>query len=1045
MKISTRIERGLFVLCLILIVVLTHNDLYAQISVKGKVTDEKNLGLPNASIKIKGSETGVNADADGNFVISVPGEQTVLVFTYIGYDTQEVPVGNKRALAVALKGAENTLEQVVVVGYGTQKKGTITGAVSDIKSDALMRTPATTTSGALVGKVQGINTRQTDARPGGVTNLQIRNMGAPLYVIDGVPSDAGQFNNLGQNDIESISVLKDASAAIYGLRAANGVILVTTKKGRANEQTSINVQAYYGLQNFTRMPKPANAGDYVRALAESDQNLKQNSIWTPETLAKWAAGTEQGFRGFDYYDFIIRPNVPQQYISANASGGSANTNYYISATHVNQDATIRDFNFNRTNIQANLDAGLAKGLKVGTQIFGRLEKRFQTGVPGYDDYFNPLLSIYTNWPIERPYANDNPNYINATHNINVNPATYAKDVGGYLDDAWRALKSNFYAQYTFDFGLIAKATYSYNYTTNVLENFEYTYDAFQYDPATGAYNVAGGNQNPFRRKYRSETAENFGQFQLNYAKSFGDHTLDAVAAYERYDYTFDNLDIISNPPNNTIPLIKYADQTQLNNTYDVNARAGYIARINYNYKQKYLLEVLGRYDGSSFFRRDSRFGFFPGASAGWVISQEPFFKDHVGFVNNLKIRASIGRTGTDRAPYGDTTLPLVAPFSYLQGYDYGAGSSVFDGTLITGIQPRGLPITNLSWITSTAKNIGIDFTLLNNRLTGSFDVFERRRTGLPAGRYDVLLPSEVGYTLPPDNLNSDANRGIEGILTYSGKAREITYSIGANATLSRLRYLDFYKPRFGNSWDEYRNSGVDRWADVNFGYHVIGRFQSQDEIDNYPINNDGQGNRTLLPGDLKFDDVNGDGVINDLDQRPIGYAQGALPYLNFGVNGSATWRNITLQFDFAGASMQTFQREYEMQIPFQNNGNSPAYLLNDRWHRADPFDPNSAWIAGEYPAIRKDNPNLSNFANRNDFWITNVRYIRLRNLLVGYTLPKRWMDRVKMKNVFVYANATNLFSFDNVRRFEIDPEISSTNGLVYPQQRLFNFGFNVTL
>lgn len=1030
----------------ILTVVLTFFSFiaFAQISVKGKVLDEKGLGMPDVNIVVKGTKNGVKTDPNGNYSINVPNPQATLVFSYISFNTQEIVVGQRTAINVSLTAQDNSLEQVVVVGYGAQKRSTITGAVSDIKSDALMRTPAITTSGALVGKIQGVNTRQTDARPGGTTGLQIRNMGEPLYVIDGIPSDAGQFNNLGQNDIESISILKDASAAIYGLRAANGVVLVTTKKGRSNQPTTINVSSYYGLQNFTRMPKPANAGDYVRALAESDQNLKRPSIWTRELLDKWKAGTEPGFQSFDYYDFIVRPNVPQRYLSANASGGSNNTNFFISATHLNQEAVIKDFSFNRTNIQANLDAGLAKGLKIGTQIAGRLERRHQSGVPGYDDYFNPLLSLYTNWPTERPYANDNPNYINATHNINVNPATYEEEISGYADNDWRALKSNFYTQYSFPFGLVAKATYSYNYTTYVGENFEYTYNAYTYDPATNSYNINGGNQNPFRRKERREIAENFGQFQLNYAKNFGDHSFDVVAAYERYDSTDDYVEMISNPPNNTVPLIYFADQTFLGNTYGVSARAGYIGRVNYNYKQKYLLEALGRYDGSFLFRKENRFGFFPGVSAGWVISKENFFRN-IKFVDNLKLRVSYGQTGTDRQPYGDTTQPLVAPFSYLQGYDYANGGAVFNGSLVTGVSPRGLPITNLSWITSIAKNIGVDFALFNNKLTGSVDFFERKRTGLPAPRYDILLPSEVGYSLPNDNLNADANRGMEGIVTYRSKIREVDYSIGINATLSRLRTLDYYKPRFGNSWDEYRNSGVDRWADVNFGHHVIGRFQSQDEIDNYPINNDGQGNRTLLPGDLKFEDTNGDGIINGMDQRPIGYAQGGLPYLNVGINGSVTWKGITLQFDFAGASMQTFQREYELQIPFQNNGNSPAYLLNDRWHRADPFNPNSEWIPGTYPALRKDNPGLSNFSFRNDFWITNVTYLRLKNLLLGYSLPKSWIEKAGFKNIFVYANGTNLISFDNLRKFEVDGEISSTNGIVYPQQRLFNFGFNVTL
>ena len=315
---------------------------------------------------------------------------------------------------------------------------------------------------------------------------------------------------------------------------------------------------------------------------------------------------------------------------------------------------------------------------------------------------------------------------------------------------------------------------------------------------------------------------------------------------------------------------------------------------------------------------------------------------------------------------------------------------------------------------------------------------------MPAARYDVLLPSEVGYGLPNENLNSDATRGIEGMITYMGEAGKVNYTIGVNATLARLKILDTYKPRFGNSWDKYRNSPVDRWASITWGYHVTGRFESQEEIDNYQINNDGQGNRTELPGDFKYEDVNDDKIINGLDQRPIGYAQGAQPYMSFGINGSVGWNGFTLRFDFAGATMQSYLRDWELRYPFQNNGSSPAYMFSDRWHREDPYDPQSRWIAGTYPAIRKNNTTHVNY-QVNDFWITNVRYIRLKNLELGYNFPKTWLKHWGINALRVYVNGTNLFSLDNVKKYEIDPEISSTNGLVYPQQRLYNFGFNLSL
>lgn len=404
-------------------------------------------------------------------------------------------------------------------------------------------------------------------------------------------------------------------------------------------------------------------------------------------------------------------------------------------------------------------------------------------------------------------------------------------------------------------------------------------------------------------------------------------------------------------------------------------------------------------------------------------------------VNDLKLRASWGQTGNEEG---------VSQHDYLAGYNYPSLSAVLDGEYIIGLQPRGLPIRELSWVKNTTTNVGIDLAFLNNRLTVTADAFQRKRTGVPAARYDVLLPSEIGYRLPNENLNSDAIKGIEGMITYGDKAGDLNYTISANATYARKRNLSTYKPRFQNSWHEYRSSIEDRWADITWGYHIIGRFQSSDEINNYTIDNDGSGNRTMLPGDFKYADVNGDGVINNLDERPIGYALNAQPFVSYGLNTTLEWKGITLFMDFAGANLQTFRRDHELKYPFQNNGSAPAYMFEDRWHREDPFDPNSKWIPGTYPAIRQGERGNSNFSRNNDFWDTNVRYFRLKTLEIGYSLPRNIISHAGMSKCRVYINATNLFSLDNVRKLEIDPEIASENGLVYPQQRVFIFGVNLS-
>lgn len=1029
----------------------TCTSVLARDPVKGTILDKNGNPVPSATITVKGKKVSTTSAQDGSFAIeAVAGD--VLEVSSVSFKTQSYTIVAGQAIRIVLTDNASSLEDVVVVGYGAQKKRILTGAVSEIRSAEIMRTPAVAATSALVGKMPGITFRATDARPGNGTNIQIRNLGNPLYIIDGVPystndgtsafgfntgvSGTNIFNQIGMEDIESISILKDGAAAIYGLRAANGVVLVTTKKGKKNESTSINVNGYYGLQNFTRFPYPGNAGQYVRGLLEAEQNIRGNplGLYSPEELSKWEAGTEKNFKSYDYYKIVTRPNVPQYYLNASASGGSAKSNYYFSISHLNQDAIIRDFGFKRTNMQANLNASLARGLQIGTQIRGRIESRHNVGVPGLDDYFNPLLSISTMWPIEPPYANDNPNYINEGHNVNVNPATYKNNVTGYIDEVFRTMDVNLSAQYDFKFGLTAKALFSYGFTNEDFDGFEFTYNAYTYDPDTDTYRLRAGNQNPWRERHKRNIWSRFGQVQLNYTKQLGDHSITALAAYERSDMENSYLALHSIPPNNYIPLMVFANQDYLGDEWSTEARAGYTGKLSYNYQQKYLLDAFLRYEGSYLYAKDKRWGLFPGFSLGWRLSEESFLKDKVSFLDELKLRVSYGETGSEVG---------ISAFGYLGGYNFSQGSAVLDGNYVIGLRPRGLPITNLSWVQNQTTNIGIDFILLNNKLSGNIDVFQRKRTGLPAGRYDVLLPSEVGYSLPNENLTSEANLGIEGLLAYSTKSGAVDWTLSVNGTLARRRDLHFYKPRFGNSWNEYRNAWEDRWGNINWGYQVIGRFQSQEEIDNYTINNDGQGNQSQLPGDFKFKDVNGDGIINAMDERPIGYAEGQQPYLSFGLNGRVAYKGFSLAFGFAGSALQSFIRNWELRNPFQNNGNSPEYMLTDRWHRVDPFDPFSQWVGGTYPALRKDYGHV-NFERRNDFWITNVRYFRLKDLELAYTLPAKLTKRFGVSNLRIYVNGTNLFSFDNVREYEIDPEISSPNGLVYPQQKLVNFGFNVS-
>ncbi|MDP3003273.1 MAG: SusC/RagA family TonB-linked outer membrane protein [Bacteroidales bacterium] len=679
-------------------------------------------------------------------------------------------------------------------------------------------------------------------------------------------------------------------------------------------------------------------------------------------------------------------------------------------------------------------------MKFGIQISPRIEKRHQAGIPGVDDYPNIFISTMRNWPIERPYANDNPLYVNNTHSININPATYKEAFTGWTDEYTRVFKSNIYADYDFGFGLKARATYSYEYFNWIMECFEFTYPAYTYDRVAKTYNqvVGGGNLNPYRRTDRQHNETKYAQLQLNYNKKFGKHTIAATAAYDQTRMDLQFLRIHTIPPTNYIPIQNLVDQDELNNQWTMSARASYTGRLNYNFNEKYLLEAIGRYDGSYMYAKENRWGFFPGVLFGWRLSNEPFFKSLKGIFSELKLRGSWGQTGAESG---------VSAFGYLGGFNWSSGSYRFNGVTYTGIAPRGLPVTKLSWVTNTSTNIGIDFAIFNDKITGQFDVFRRKRTGIPAARYDVLIPSEVGYSLPNENLNSAENRGVEGMVTYRGKMGPVIFNIGVNTTLSRSKTLETYKPRFGNSWDEYRNSSQGRWDNINWGYHILGQFQSQEQIDDYPVNVDGSGNRTLLPGDLIYEDLNGDKIINTMDQKPIGYATGSNPYMSFGLNSQFNYKGIDLVLVFGGGTMQTWIYSNELKIPYgTNNGNSPQWLLGDRWHRADPYDNTSEWIPGYYPPTRKDFQTHSNFSRTNDFYRVNVSYLRLGSTEIGYNVSQKLLNRFKLglTKARIYTNISNLFSIDNTLKFQVDPEVSSSSGLVYPQSRVFNFGFSLT-
>lgn len=1014
-------------------------------SISGVVVDAEGEPIIGAVVAEKGTTNGTLTDSDGKFTCSVD-ESSVLEISSLGFVSKTMEVKNITSdLQIVLVANTKILDEIVVTGFGlTQKKASVTGAISTIGSKDIERSSSSTVSGALVGKIAGLNTRQTDGRPGSGVEMSIRNMGTPLFVIDGIQVEQPQFNNLNFNDIDNISILKDASASIYGVRAANGVVVVTTKKGKRNTKNTVSLNGYYGVQENFKFAQPADAKLYVTKYVQSETmkiaqgRMKEDQrLYSREEYDKWMAGTERGYQSFDWLDYIWG-SAPQTYVNVNVTGGSDKTNYYVSVAHLDQQSTIKQYGgFKRTNVQMNLDTDITSRLKVGFGVNGRLEGKENPGVPGGDDTWLPRFAPFRNVPTMGPYANGNPDYPQLLDDAQTNFAILNYDQSGRLTEDWRVMQLNGNAEFAITKDLKARTLVSYLFASRLFNNHEYTYSLYRYDKANDEYKTAYTMNTPYRERVHEEAREITSNTQLAYDKKIGLHSIAAVLGLETIKRSTPHTRLVSTPISNMVEEIYLGEVKELSQELDnTSARMGYVSRINYNYAEKYLLELSGRYDGSWKFMPGKRWGFFPSASVGWRISEEKFWKESKisSILNYVKLRTSYGLVGND--DLGDN----LKPYAFLAGSSYNDGGASIDGSYVVGSKPRALPTHSVSWMEAKIFDVGFEAAVLDSRLRTEFSFFNRLQTGIPEIRWDAVMPSEVGFIAPRENLNSNVNRGVDGMVTWSDKINDLSYNFGLNATYARFYDWEQNNDRQGNSLEQYRKSIVKRFGYQNWGLEAIGQFQSWDEIANYTIDNDRQGNRTVIPGDIKYKDINGDGVINDMDERPIGYRQDATPVFNYGVSMGAAWKGFDLAIDFSGTFFNTYFQQWEQARAFQNNANSPEFLFKDSWSLSDIWDANSALIPGKYPMALKDRDGDNTYWN-SSFWKHDVKYLKLRNLEFGYTLPKKLIAKAGISHVRLYFSGTNLFSISNVP--SVDPEQKDDNGLGYPTMRVMNFGINL--
>ncbi len=1000
--------------------------------VSGTVTGTDGVPLPGVAVTIKGSLTGTVTDIDGNWSMAV-AEGDVLVFDCLGFSREERRPGKESVVNVVMKEDATQLDEVVVVGFGQQKRATLTGAISSIRPDDISTTKSSSLAVSMAGKVPGLQIKQQNGMPGTYsTDVNVRGLGSPLYVIDGVIRDGvREFQMLSPEDIESVSVLKDASAAIFGMNSGNGVIIVKTRSGSAS-RLKVTYDGMVGITQPSTRLKAMNVFQYEELVNEASINVGNGPAYSKEELAR-----RQAVPTVDWYDAVFRRNALQHRHNITLTGGTERISAYIGAGYSYEDGILRsgDINYGKYSIRSNTRASITDNFTANVNLSAWTDKRTQPGTDG-NAFMYLMKHVYNIRPYETVYANGNTDYYNKPTPSNENPvaASYSDNYG---KTDWRNINFQSTVDLTWKIpwveGLELKGLVAYDRSQSSTDMLQKSIKLYNWSEADGY--TASTLWQPFVSEDKTDNDRLDLQAQILYQREFrGGHNLSATAAFEAkretwrylygkriYDfYTTDNIDMAPSTGQST------------GGNHGERKYLSWVGKVNYDWKSRYLIELACRYDGSYRYNPEHRWDFFPVVSGGWRISEEKFVKDNAAWIDNLKIRASYGKTGQDG---GDA-------FQYMSGYVQSGGYVLEDGVYTNGWTSTGLVNPNLSWYTSRTLDIGLDFSVFNGLAAIEFDLYRRDRKGLIGTRLQAL-PNTFGASLPQENLNRDRTDGVELMLSHSYSVGDFSWKVSANANFARTKTIYEEKAPYRSSWDRYRNGSVGRWQGINWLYNVVGRYGSFEQISNAPINSTQAGNSFLLPGDYIYEDWNGDGIIDDKDRQPLRW-EGS-PKLHYGLNLNFWWKGLDVTVLFQGSALSSVKYGEVLGQVLTFNGNSPSFYY-DRWHRADPYDENSEWIAGYWPSTRQGTTNTYSQTDANTFTRRSSAYLRLKTVEIGYTLDTKWLKKVKISNVRFYANGFNLLVFCDDYLKYFDPEISDNGGYgyQYPLTRSFNFGLNIT-
>lgn len=1021
-----------------------------EVSVTGVVRDESGMPIAGVTVSVNGTSLATKTDNEGRYKLEKVPPAGTLNFRMVGKQAMDEPVNGRRTIDVKLLSSQSSLDEVIVVGYGKQRKETVTGAVATVKGSDLAQSPALNVSNAMTGRIPGVIATNGSAEPGyDGSTIKIRGTNtlgnsSPLVVIDGVPAREGGIERLNPRDIENISVLKDASAAIYGARAANGVILVTTKRGKTGKP-QLSYTFNQGYSQPTVIPKLTDAAQFAEIRNELEiYNLpvdewssaltainskgsytkKDGTVldapFKPEDFQKFRDGSDPwGHPNTDWYKSTLKDWSPQQRHNLQVNGGTEDVKYLLSLGYQNQDAYYKNSatGYKQYDLRINLDANISQYIKTQFGVLGRQENRsFPTKSAG--TIFRMLMRGNPTQPAIWPNGKPGPDIENGE-----NPVVITTNATGYDRDKRYYFQTNGQVDITNPWIEGLKLTLNAS-VDKYVKNQKTWVTPWTLYSWSGGYESDGKTPllQPGRRGPADPNLNQSNEDQLNillggilsFERKFGDHQVNAIAGVNRETIDNDKFSAYRRYfLSNAIDYLFAGGEQEKNNdgTAWKRARLNYFGRFGYNYKSKYIAEFLWRYDGSYMFPESERFGFFPGAMAGWVVSEENFWKENISAINYFKIRASYGQMGNDNIYWEDK----LQEYQYFSTYSF--GTYIVDDKLAKTLFESRVPNEMVTWEVANNYNLGFDFQFFQGKLNFEFDIFKNRRNSI-LWRKNASVPQSTGMTLPAENIGKVDNKGWEFNLGYKGKVGELGYSVGVNGGYAKNKIIFWDEAPGAPEWQ--RSTGKPIKTDIYYIYDGV--FKDMDDIASNKLDYSAI-TKTLRPGDMKYRDYNGDGKITPDDK--VRRDKNSDPTFQGGFNFSLTYKDFDLSVLFQGATGG------EIRVGTDESGSIGNFLeefYDKRWSISNP--------SSVYPRLT-DRSNQY-YSYNNTYWMRSTDYLRLKNVELGYNLPSTICDKIGIGSLRVYANGMNLITWSKIKMY--DPEAVNALGQYYPQARLINAG-----